>query len=425
MGLLDLITGGKSSDASAEMEKALQDIQGVATPTADEMKYQIQKLVQAGVITPEMAQTYLQNPNALASENIDQTGTQAQQEAISGLLGAANEGGLNPAEQAQMQQIVQGLNTQEKGANDAIIQRQAERGALTGGETLAAQLEGNQAADVNANQLGAATAGNAYNQMLQELTSAGSLGSGLQGQENTQANTVAAATNAINQFNAAQQQQEENLNVGNKNTAQAENVQNLQNIENTNVGNENAYSQYQAQLPQEIYSDEMQKAAAEAGVSENAADLATTQGGQNAGLLGGLLGTAGTVIGSIYGGPVGGAVGNAVGQEAGQMVTSGDQSAGVGAAYGGEIHNYLKGGFVHPDDPREIAKISGNSRQNDKIPAMLSEGEIVLPRTVAQNPQPDRVMAFLNRIRKPKVQVHPEDTANVLHALSMVRNSNG
>ena len=85
----------------------------------------------------------------------------------------AQQGGLNPEEQAQMQQIFQQLNTQEKGANDAVVQNQAARGALTGGETLAAQLQNNQDAIANANQQGAATAGNAYTQMLNELTSAG------------------------------------------------------------------------------------------------------------------------------------------------------------------------------------------------------------------------------------------------------------
>jgi hypothetical protein len=42
-----------------------------------------------------------------------------------------------------------------------------------------------------------------------------------------------------------------------------------------------------------------------------------------------------------------------------------------------------------------------------------------LPRTISQNPRPDRVMEFLNRIRRPKP--HPDDVATVLHALGRVR----
>ena len=409
MSLLDTVTGGKSSEASSDLEKALQDIQGVQTPTAESMQYQLQKLVQAGVLTPDQAQTYLQSPNALASENVDQTGTQAQEQSIAEMLGAANEGGLNPNEQAQMQTIIQNLNTQEKGANDAVVQNQAARGALTGGETMAAQLEGNQAADVNANQLGLGTASNAYTQMLNELTSAGTAGANLQGQQNTQANTVASATNAINQFNAAQQQNEENMNVTNKNAAQEANLQNAQGISNQNVENENAYSQYQAQLPQEVYSDEMQKAAAEAGVSENQASNATTQGGQEAGLIGGVVGAAGDV-GAAY------ATGGA--SLAAKPIAQGspqDTNPLNHYAEGGEIESYLNGGVVDGK-----AKVRGNSPKNDTVPAVLSPGEVVLPRTISQNPQPDKVMAFLNRIRGPKLP-HPDDTAHVLQALGRLR----
>jgi hypothetical protein len=302
-----------------------------------------------------------------------------------------------------MQSIIQGLNTQEKGANDAVVQNQAARGALTGGETMAAQLQNNQNATVNANQLGGEMAANAYTQMLNELTSAGAAGQGLQGQQNTQANTVASATNAINQFNAVQQQQEENMNVGEKNTAQQLNLENAQSIGNKNVENENAYSQYQAQLPQEVYQDQMQKAAAEAGVSENAGQLATEQGGQEAGLIGGLVGTAGDV-GAAY-------------------MTGGASLAADAAAnrnpqtkaYGGEIESYLNGGVVDGK-----AKVRGNSPKNDTVPAVLSPGEVVLPRTISQNPQPDKVMAFLNRIRGPKMP-HPDDTAHVLQALGRLR----
>lgn len=399
MSLLDLVTGGKSSDASAALDQARREIEAIQSPTAAQLQFQIQKLVQAGVYTPEQGKTFMQNPSAFLSEIIPQTGTSAQETAINSLLGAAKEGGLNPDEQAKIAQIIQQLNTSEKGANDAVVQRQAERGALTGGETLAAELGNNQNADVNANTLGLGTAAEGYNALLQELTSAGTLGGTLQGQENTQANTVAAATDAINKFNTAQQQQEENFNVENKNTAQAANTQNLQNIEGTNVANENQHAKEMADTNQTAYEDALQKAAAAAGVSENIASTDTSQGGQMAGLIGGLVGTAGEAA------------------TAGMTPapTYNFASTPVNKAHGGEIHSYLEGGQVDGK-----AKVPGDSMKNDTVHAMLSPGEIVLPRTIAHNPEPDRVMAFLNRIRKPKTP-HPEDVATVLHALGKVR----
>lgn len=442
MSLLNILTGGQSQNADSDLDAALAAIQGVNTPTAEQMKYQLQQYVQAGIITPEQAQTYLQSPNAMSSENIDQTGTQAQQGAISGLMSAANAGGLNPEEQAQMQQIMQQLNTQENGANQAAIQGQAARGALTGGETLAAQLQNNQNATVNANQEGASTAGTAYQNMLNELSSAGSLGSGLQGQENTQANTVGAATNAINQFNAAQQQQEQNANVQAQNIAQASNAENLQNISNSNTANTNQQSEYNAQLPQQVYNDQLQKAEGEAGINEQQANQATGQGKQNAEIVGGLTGLGATTIegGNNFGGSSAGSSG--VGGPTASD-TAGDSATASGAenmnnagstdlpaalslySSGGpvdDIHNYLQGGPVVADRPQERAKVPGNSPQNDTVPAKLSPGEVVLPRTVAQHPTQDKVMSFLQRMRKPQPAAHPDDVATVLHALGKVRN---
>lgn len=396
MSLLDLVTGGKSSDASSALEKAYNDINAVKTPTAEDLQFKIQQLVQTGQITPEQAKVYLQNPSAFLSEQISQTGTNAQEKSIGELLSAADQGGLNPAEQAKIADIIQQLGTQEKGANDAVVQNQAARGALTGGETLAAQLNNNQSADVNANELARGTAADAYTQMLNELTSAGTMGAGLQEQENTQANTVSAATDAINKFNAAQQQQEENFNVGNKNAAQKENTETGQQIEATNVENANTHAEKMAQTQQQAYEDAIQKAAAEAGVSENQANLDTTQGGQEAGLIGGVIGTGGDILTAGMTKP---------------PVTNINTMA-----EGGEVHDYLKGGMV---DGR--ARVPGNSPMNDTVPARLSPGEVVLPRTVMANPQPDKVMAFLNRIRKPKPTPHPDDVATVLHAMGKVR----
>lgn len=432
MSLLDTLTGGKSGDASTDLDKALEAIQNVQTPTQDQMEYQVQQLVQAGILTPQQAQTYLQSPSAFGSENIDQTGTQAQQDVIGSLLSDAKQGGLNPEEQAQMDQIEQQLGTQEKGANDAVVQNQAARGALTGGETLAAQLQDNQNATVNANENASNTAGQAYEQMLNELTSAGTLGGNLQGQENTQANTVAAATDAINRFNTTQQQGEENLNVGENNTAQAENLQNLQGIENANATNNNNYSAYKAQLPQEIYQDQLSKAQGEAGVNEQKASQDTGQGNQYLNLEGGLVNflapqpftgqSAGSTVAGGSGGSAGGGASGAGAAGAGADTFEGG-SAGEGAGAADAVLAADEGGEV-PGEAEE----SGDSPRNDRVPALLSPHEMVIPRSAAipaMHGDNHKVMDFLNRMRTKKQMspppVHPHDIKGVLDALTMRR----
>ena len=99
------------------------------------------------------------------------------------------------------------------------------------------------------------------------------------------------------------------------------------------------------------------------------------------------------------------------------------------AADGGEIPPkptvapmpFLKGGGVPGRAP-----VDGDSPQNDVVNAKLSPGEVVLPRTVAQNPGPRG--ANINRFLAAKVpQVaakmapHPSDIASVMRALSELR----
>jgi hypothetical protein len=55
---------------------------------------------------------------------------------------------------------------------------------------------------------------------------------------------------------------------------------------------------------------------------------------------------------------------------------------------------------------REIpgkARFKGDTRSNDTVPALLSPGEIVLPRSVAQAPDaPQKAMKFVDAIKKQK-----------------------
>lgn len=67
-----------------------------------------------------------------------------------------------------------------------------------------------------------------------------------------------------------------------------------------------------------------------------------------------------------------------------------------------------QGGEIQAQAPQQRAEVQGNSLKNDKIPAMVSEGEVVLPRTVTQSPDAPhaaaqfmaQVMAGKHRARK-------------------------
>lgn len=71
--------------------------------------------------------------------------------------------------------------------------------------------------------------------------------------------------------------------------------------------------------------------------------------------------------------------------------------------------------------PREIpgkAKYKGDTRSNDTVPALLSPGEIVLPRSVAQDEDaPDKAKKFVQAIKKQK-RPSPKAFAEALARLS-------
>jgi hypothetical protein len=93
-----------------------------------------------------------------------------------------------------------------------------------------------------------------------------------------------------------------------------------------------------------------------------------------------------------------------IGSGPSQDATTGDTSVGpnfgspteMAAAKGGLAKG---GGHVAAKKPSQKAEKGGNSYSNDKIPAMLSEGEIVLPRSVTQSKDPTAAAAkFVSQV---------------------------
>lgn len=72
-------------------------------------------------------------------------------------------------------------------------------------------------------------------------------------------------------------------------------------------------------------------------------------------------------------------------------------------AMGGMAQNYRSGGGVMASAPGQRATAPGNSYANDKVPAVLSEGEIVLPRSVTQSRNPPAAaMRFVQAVMAQK-----------------------
>jgi len=107
------------------------------------------------------------------------------------------------------------------------------------------------------------------------------------------------------------------------------------------------------------------------------------------------------------------ALGNLLGQQRQQELLGGQLAAGM---YGTQAQGALSASSLQAKAAEEArrnlargaeikghAKFQGDTRSNDTVPAMLSPGEIVLPRTVAQSEDaPEKAKKFVEAIKKQK-----------------------
>lgn len=416
MNLADLFSGGKNSAAEDAISQQLEKLNQVKTPTAGQLTLpQLQQFVQAGIMTPQEAQSYLVSNNAFDSVGSGGAGMDTELSAIGKLQDIVNSGGADAEEQANIQQILNQLGTTERGANEAIVKDNARQGISNSGLTMAAKLQSEQDAASNANMNALQTGAAEEARNLEAIKSLGGLGGAVQGQEYTAGSNKASAANAIAKFNAEQQQDISKVNTTSANAAKAANLANAQDISNKNTVTSQTQQESIPAAQQQAFQDALSKASAGMSGAEALANTKQTSGQQNAGILGGLLGTAGTV-GAAY------LAGNPYASLATSLAqSSGTPNTNVAKWDGGQIMNMKSGGPVPG-----AAMMPGDNPVNDTVDAKLSPGEIVLPRSVTQpaspmGPDPSKVIEFLRSLPKASARptIHPKAVLDTLRGLSL------
>lgn len=429
MGLLDALTGGKSGSAIDALKRAEAYFGAVNTPTAGQLTLpELQKYIEAGIITPAEAQAYLQERNAFADQDIDQTGTAAMVQALNQLSDVASAGPEGtPMQQAQMENTISKMNQSIGGQRGAIENAMAARGtpyALIQA-ALANQTVGQEGQQAHLDAVNAQAA--AYQTALDAMARGGELGGQLQGQQNQQANTIAQAQNAMQQFNAMNQQNAAQANANRAQDANFANLQNKQNVANANTGVSNYRTEYNAKIPQQVFNNQMQKAMGQAGAATNIGQMYQQQGQQNAGIISGLIGAGAGFIGGpgaakMAAQPPSGYNPNISYDQLPQPryaahggILKRDKPNTVGAPRGYYESICMDDGGIVPGE----ADVSGDSLMNDQIPVTASPGEAVIPRSsVAENPE---VVASLLGDANAGPQIDFQDVATLLKALRGIR----
>jgi len=423
MALADIF-GIDTKAGSSDLQKALNAIQGVQAPTKEELTLpKLQEYVRAGILTPQQYQAMLADPeiySKVIQATQDTSGTEAQKAALQQLGGVVQAGGSTPINEANLRNNINTTNQAMQAARQGIMENAQERNVSGGGLDFVNQLMNEQSNAQNANTGAVNAAANNAQLALNAMTQQGQLGGQLQGQENQMSQAQADAARQIAEYNSQLQTAANQYNTQTANQAQAANLQNAQDIANQNVTNANMRTQYNTQLPETVFNNQMQKANAVAGAYGNAANLAQKQASQNAGFTGGLIGTA-AQLGSAYLGSKAGGAGTAAPpvNNYGSDVSSNAYKSNLsnfnpynqeGYAHGGEVEGcYAKGGEVHDHRlcmkagglvPDGDAPMAGDDEANDTVPAMLSPHEIVLPRSVAQAPDAPKKAAEFVQVTK-------------------------
>ncbi len=293
---IDQLFGVTGEDPGAAAERqGLQGFSNLTPPSPEELKVQLQQMVYRGDITPEMAQTVMQDPSKMNEIMTDPSAKSAQLQALQQLQGISTQGGMTATDKAQLGDIQSQQAQAERGTRGAIQQNAAERGISGSGLDLASEMANQQGSATRGNQAGLDVAAQAQQRALQAIQASGQLGGQIEGQNFGEAASKATAADAINKFNTQNRQSVQMANVAATNAANARNVETKQNVSDQNTGIANTQAMTNAQAHQTAYQDALSKASGVAGAENNIAAGQRTAAGQKLGFEGGLIGTAGQV----------------------------------------------------------------------------------------------------------------------------------
>lgn len=306
MGLINsamnLVSGGMSGASLDSGNASIDALMGALPPDLQSLIPTLQQQVVAGKITPEQAQTYLQQQSAMKGIKIPQQLLDAQNSTLSHLQSIANNGGKDAIDTAKLNQIQATMGEQERGQRQADQQDFAQRGMGGSGLQLASQMIGQQGAATRAAASGDQVASDAQQRALQALVQSGQLAGQMNDQTYNQQSQQAQAQDAINRFNTGMQSTTNQFNVANSNQAQAANLQNAQNVANNNTAITNQQRMMPMQVAQQGYTNQLDQSKALAGAYQNQAKLQADQAKNNTTAVGNTMDWLGKNSGAISSG---------------------------------------------------------------------------------------------------------------------------
>jgi hypothetical protein len=295
-----MIGAEQNSRARQKAEARLADIIGryerIKVPTVEEQRLILEEFKSAGLLTPELQKVVLQGDSGLKEIQEDARLREAQLGALTKLQQVADEGGMTLQDRARMAQIQGEVDQSDRGNREAIMQGMQRRGAGGSGQELAALLSSSQASTNRHSNEALNVQAEAQKRALDALMQSGQLGGQIRNQDWQVNSDKARAQDAINQFNTSLQNNVNSSNTDRVNQSRASNLANKQSLMNQNTQLNNQQQQYNKELIQQRYKNELAKVDGISGVSRDLAGLDVQRGKDQAAMWGGI----GQGVGQIY-----------------------------------------------------------------------------------------------------------------------------
>lgn len=406
-GLIGGMFGKKNYNKQAMelLRQAQARIMAIPQPSAQDLQYVLEPLVQQGVLDPEDFDTIMAEPSEFMNINLDPTGRNAEVAALNELQGIVDKGGRDAGFEQGMAETISRLNSNMRGQRDA---------AMMGNRSSAANISDVRARGVEdamlANKQGIDVAASAEKRAIDALIAKANLGGQITQQDYAIARDKAAAMDAIAKYNAQNSQSVANMNTQGRNVAQAGNLDLANQFEVANKGQTNEMARNKATSKQTVFDNALKQAGAAAGVSVPMAQLSSDSDKAYAATQGNMIGGLGQNLTNYYSNKN---MVDAMNKQPQPQPNTPPSYApqnqwelpgGGGWWEGGQIPSFEEGGMVPGEAP-----FPGDHPGNDTVVARLSPGEEVIPRTDAED----------MRENEPTV----EDVQKVLEALTGIRNS--
>lgn len=278
----DLFGDEEESSSSKQYQSSIKAFDKIPLPTEQELTLALQRMVQLGQITPEMATTMYQQNSELYKATTDPKLYNAQLESLSSLQDISKNEGLTAMDRAQLNDIDIQEATRLRGEQEALQNSMASRGISGSGQELASRMIAEQGAADRQSAQGVNVAALAQKRALDAISQSGTLAGSMREQDFSEQSQKAKAQDAINQFNTQMKQQTENTNVAARNQSQTQNLNQAYNIQKTNLEQSNRERESAADAAQKDFENRYRVTAGKAGQSSGYADSLSTQSKNNA-----------------------------------------------------------------------------------------------------------------------------------------------